>query len=123
MPAEPSFLFVTCQVGAEAAVKAEMARLAPDSRFAFSRPGFLIFRLPLGQMGSGVFFASPSPDTLSERTSRRPQRDSPPVPVFARAWGISLGKAEGSTGDELSASVAAHAVEQPYDAVHVWQRD
>ena len=42
----PSFLFVTCQAGAERAVKAELARRWPDFRLAFSRKGFLTFKLP-----------------------------------------------------------------------------
>ena len=40
------FLFATCQVGAEAALKAEMAHRWPGFRFAYSRPGFLTFKLP-----------------------------------------------------------------------------
>ena len=40
------FLFVTCQVGAEKAVKGEVAQRWPEFRLAFSRPGFLTFKLP-----------------------------------------------------------------------------
>ena len=42
----PDFLFVTCQIGAEKAVKREVARRWPAFRFAFSQPGFLTFKLP-----------------------------------------------------------------------------
>ncbi len=35
----PDFLFVTCQIGAEGAVKGELGRRWPGFRFAFSRPG------------------------------------------------------------------------------------
>ena len=36
---ESTFLFVTCQVGAEGAVKEELARRWPDVHAAYSRPG------------------------------------------------------------------------------------
>lgn len=42
----PAFLFAGCQVGAEAALKTELARNWPAFRFAFSRPGFVTFKLP-----------------------------------------------------------------------------
>ena len=46
MSERPRFLFITCQVGAQQAVKGEMARRWPGFQFAFSRPGFLTFKLP-----------------------------------------------------------------------------
>ena len=42
----PDFLFVTCQIGFERAVKREVAGGWPAFRFAFSQPGFLTFKLP-----------------------------------------------------------------------------
>src|SRR5215510_10145346 len=46
-----SFVFVTCQVGAEPALKMEVARELPMLRFAYSRPGFLTFKIaPGGKM-------------------------------------------------------------------------
>jgi 23S rRNA (cytidine2498-2'-O)-methyltransferase len=39
------FVFMTCRPGAEAALKQEVARLEPDWRLAFSRSGFLTFKL------------------------------------------------------------------------------
>ena len=54
MPDRPEFLFITCQTGgAGAAVKEELARRWPDFRFAFSRPGFLTFKLPEGAPPAG----------------------------------------------------------------------
>ncbi len=44
--APPRFLYVACQHGAEASCKKEMLTRWPAVRFAFSRPGFLTFRLP-----------------------------------------------------------------------------
>jgi len=39
------FLFSTCQLGAENVLKAETLRAFPDFRFAFSRSGFLTFKI------------------------------------------------------------------------------
>ncbi len=96
------FIFTTCQVGAESALKAELGRDWPDLRLAFSRPGFLTFKLPenhgLGDHG----------DLRS---------------VFARSSGFSLGKtmAEslGERIEELWRLTAAHNLQR----LHVWQRD
>ena len=41
---ESPFLFTVCQVGAEAALKQEVAREHPELKFAFSRPGFITFK-------------------------------------------------------------------------------
>jgi len=71
--AAANFLFGTCQIGAERALKAEMARLSPDFRPAFSRPGFVTFKLP-------------SQHCLAD--------DFDPHAVFARSHGLSLGKAK-----------------------------
>lgn len=98
----PNFLFVVCQVGAEIALKAEMARLWPDFRASFSRPGFVTFRLPNG--------ASWDPAVNLGST-------------FARTYGLSLGKASGETGEDLAVSVWQLAASQRLDHLHVWERD
>ncbi len=64
------FVLATCQRGAEAALKNEIAQLWPDWRFSFSRPGFLTFKLPAELLIAEDF----------ELGS-----------VFARAYGFSLG--------------------------------
>jgi 23S rRNA (cytidine2498-2'-O)-methyltransferase len=94
------FLFVTCQIGAEAAVKKELARDFPQFRFAYSRPGFLTFKLPPEQL--------PAFDLRS---------------VFARAYGLTLGKVTGDSPDRLSAAAKQLAGEGKFTALHVWQRD
>ena len=53
--AESAFLFLTCQRGAEAAIKQEIGREWRLMRFAFSRPGFLTFKLPPGHHLSADF--------------------------------------------------------------------
>jgi 23S rRNA (cytidine2498-2'-O)-methyltransferase len=105
MPAstQPShFIFASCQVGAEKAVKNEVALRWPDFRFAYSRPGFLTFKLPEEQ------YLTPDFNLAS---------------VFARAWGFSLGKV---SADDLGA--AAKTVwdllgNRPARQIHVWERD
>jgi 23S rRNA (cytidine2498-2'-O)-methyltransferase len=114
-----SFLFITCQVDAEGAVKREMPF---DYRLAFSRPGFLTFKLP-------------AEHTLAD--------DFALNSVFARAYGFSLGKvtshpvalpakgqalaqrepATGDTHDTLARQVWRLVGERHFDQVHVWPRD
>jgi 23S rRNA (cytidine2498-2'-O)-methyltransferase len=98
----PQFLFVTCQRGAEGAVKNELARLQPDLRFAYSRPGFLTFKIP--------------PD-------RRIQPDLALDSVFARAYGFSLGKVSGADLDVAADEVWRIFGERPVRRVHAWARD
>ncbi len=74
--ADPTFLFTTCQITAERALKAETARLWPDLRLAFSRPGFVTWKLP---------------------TRHGLSDDFHPHLVFARSHGFSLGKVTGET--------------------------
>lgn len=62
------FVFTICRAGAELALKAEVARLHPGWRFAYSRPGFVTFR-----------------------TDGEVAADFPFDFVFARAAGVSLG--------------------------------
>ncbi len=107
MPTSLSFLFVTCQVGAESAVKEEIARQWPMFRFAYSRPGFLTFKLP-DEHGLADDFDLQS--------------------VFARAYGFSLGKVSGETEDEIAhaawkLAIASFPASEFPEKLHVWQRD
>lgn len=102
MPSEPSFLFVTCQRGAEATVKHEIARDWPALRFAYSRPGFLTFKLPPGHgLADDVDLGS----------------------AFARAWGFSLGAVTADSPEARAAGVWEIAGDLPIDRLHVWSRD
>jgi len=102
-PPHPArFLFVTCQVGAEKAVKGEMALRWPDFRFAYSRPGFLTFKLPEQQ------FLTPDFNLAS---------------VFSRAYGFSLGKVSHSD-PAIAAQEAWNLLgDRPIRHIHVWERD
>ncbi len=103
------FLFVVCQAGAEAALKNEVARKHPTFRFAFSRPGFVTFRVP---------------EELSH------DRKFDLNCVFGRTWGYSLGKVTGTDVDTLVREVWTELSQRyPSDVLrkfrhlHVWQRD
>ncbi len=95
------FLFTTCQVGAESALKREVSRKLPALRFAYSRPGFLTFKLP----------------------AEHDVDDDARQCVFARAWGQTLGQAAGDSVDARAAQAWQLAGEPAYQALHVWQRD
>src|SRR5262245_51928343 len=101
MPA-PAFLFLTCQVGAEAAVKSELARRWPDFRFSYSRPGFLTFKLPPDHALTDDF------DLGS---------------AFTRSYAFSLGKANGANEEELAKAVGPIVAGHTFQQLHVWARD
>ena len=98
------FLFVVAQQGTERPLKNEIAREHPELKFAFSRPGFVTFRLP-----------------------DEPRRDFVLRSVFARTWGHSLGKVGGGDDTQLAREawrlVGEQLPDEPIRHVHVWQRD
>ena len=98
----PTFLFVTCQVGAEATLKKEIDRLWPEFRPAYARPGFLTFKLPEDFQCDADF----------ELGS-----------LFARTYGLSLGKATGQDAGAMAKEVWQLAGDLPIKRLHVWQRD
>ncbi len=115
MDDKPRFLFCTCQVGAEQALKGELARRSPELRFAFSRPGFLTFKLP------------PRMDLADDFRLRS---------VFARSYGFSTGKVQTGIAepvpnspdrdvdlDDLAKRVWQIAPAMQFQRIHVWPRD
>ncbi len=98
----PAFLFATCQVGAERALKAEVGRRWSNFAFAYSRPGFLTFKLP-------------SEHALAD--------DFDLQAVFARAHGFSLDNVSSADAAERAAALWRLAEGRPLEALHVWQRD
>jgi hypothetical protein len=70
------FLFATCQVGAERALKDEMARASVAMTPAFARPGFVTFKLA---------------EPLSPRQTLAALK-----PCFARTLAASIGRVENS---------------------------
>lgn len=102
MSDRPQFLFVTCQFGAEPAVKRELGRRWPEFHFAYSRPGFLTFKVPEDQQLYADF------DLES---------------VLARSQGLCLGKVNGEEPRVLAAEVWKLFGERPWRKVHVWARE
>jgi 23S rRNA (cytidine2498-2'-O)-methyltransferase len=102
MSVSPRFIFATCQVGAEPALKQEQARIWPDFKFAYSRPGFLTFKVPPG---------AEIPDSLDLKNT------------FARAHGLSLGKATAASLEDRAREVWQLLGELPIEQLHVWPRD
>jgi len=89
------FVWIAHQVAATRWLKAEVARDAPDLRFAFSRPGLTTFK------------ADDASATRAVPTS------------FGRAWGRSLGRA--ASPAEVVALVGAQL--DPPPRLHVFERD
>ena len=106
MPKSPRFLFVCCQVGAEQACKQELTTRYPGLRFAFSRPGFMTFKV-----------VDPK---IKVKTFRL-------WSTFARLWGWSAGKAINDDADLLATDMAeqmsALCKKTPLTSLHFWQRD
>ncbi len=104
----PQFIFTVCQRGAEQVLKQEIAARLADARLAFSRPGFVTFKLG--------------------EPCQQPEQFQLPS-TFARAYGFSLGKLVGSKTGELAAQVwETPAIKQlvaseGFADIHTWQRD
>jgi 23S rRNA (cytidine2498-2'-O)-methyltransferase len=100
---EPSeFIFVCCQHGSEKALKSEIVEAHPGLNFAFSRPGFLTFKLtPEAKLPLKFSLTS----------------------TFARTSGWSFGKATGDDAATLIEGVIQSPAAAVCDHVHVWQRD
>jgi 23S rRNA (cytidine2498-2'-O)-methyltransferase len=101
-PNSGRFLFVTCQMGAEKPIQAEVAQLWPDFRFAYSRPGFLTFKLPEQQLLPPGFKLGS---------------------VFARAYGFSLGSVDGSDPAQAAKQAWELLDDRPIRHIHAWERD
>ena len=96
------FAFATCQAGAEIALKAEVARLGSDIRAAFSRPGFVTFKLPADYPLSNPFH---------------------PNSVFAQTTGRSLGSVHCDATTSGANQVWNLVQNQRVHHLHTWQRN
>ncbi|MDR2762613.1 MAG: hypothetical protein LBB88_08445 [Planctomycetaceae bacterium] len=101
------FFFIPCQVGAERVLKAEIAELYHFNS-AFSRPGFVTFKVP-DELSSY--------DAIRETTSQVAERS-----IFARMVSFSLGKL---SSENLVESVWGLVSPTQYfiNRVHVFCRD
>ncbi len=102
MPVRAEFLMTTCQTAAAPVVKAEVAARWPDFRFAYSRPGFLTFRLP---------------------KDHRLRADFELGCAFVRSHAFSLGRIAGDDDRQRAAAAWELVKGLPIDRVHVWSRD
>lgn len=98
---DSNFLFVVCQVGVEPLCKTRMAEQYPELRFAFSRPGFLTFKLPEGVKADSFDIQN----------------------AFVRTWGASEGRLEGDILPQAAKLFWEQVDLEGADQVHVWQRD
>ena len=95
------FIFTVCQAGAEPALKSEFARLWPEFRFAFSRPGFVTFKRPAD---------TPIAEDFQTKS------------VFARAHGLCLGKVSGESAEAMADELWRLTEGRKYSHLHVWER-
>jgi 23S rRNA (cytidine2498-2'-O)-methyltransferase len=96
-----SFAFAVCSPGSEHFLREEWARLYPELRFAYSRPGFVTFKAP------------------SQAEALRLALDEPES-VFARVSGITLGKFI-ALEEALDAAQKLLAPKDPF-IVHAWKQ-
>ena len=97
-----SFIYVCCQQGVESVVKTEVSEQHPGLSFAFSRPGFVTFKLnPEAKLPLKFALAS----------------------TFARTSGWSAGRADGDDGAALIEQIASSEAAALCKHIHVWQRD
>ena len=110
-------------MGAEKAVKGEVAQRWPDFRFAYSRPGFLTFKLPEQQYltpdfnlasvfarAYGFSLGKVSPGDPADRCPGRPGICSATGPFARSTSGSAIGRKPGDHGFEPSITPAAIAV-------------
>ena len=95
------FIFVVCQNGVESACKNEVTRNHPELRLAFSRPGFVTFKLD----------DSPFPEKFFLKST------------LARTYGWSWGNETADSSTELVKSVLQHPKLAEAKHIHIWQRD
>ncbi|MCH2182761.1 MAG: SAM-dependent methyltransferase [Mariniblastus sp.] len=95
------FIFVVCQNGAESACKREVTRNHPELRLAFSRPGFITFKLNEGDLPEKFFLKS----------------------TLARTYGWSCGSATSPSSRELIERVLDLPEIAQANQLHLWQRD
>ena len=99
-----NFIFASCQAGSEAALRKEIPANHPELKLAFSRPGFVTFKVdPENRL----------PDRYTLKST------------LARTSGWSLGRAESDNSSEIIAAIVENAGETlaQADVIHVWERD
>ena len=95
-PESSSFVFSCCQAGAENVLKSHVLEECPAWRLAFSRRGFVTFKVP-------------------EEVDKAPLLRS----AFARTFGLSIGQVAAGESSEVKNLIGT----QKYHHLHVWPRD
>ena len=95
-PESSSFVFACCQAGAENVLKSHVLEECPTWRLAFSRRGFVTFKVP-------------------EEVDKAPLLRS----AFARTFGLSIGQVAAGEFSEVKNLIGT----QKYHHLHVWPRD
>ncbi len=108
----PRFIYCACQVGAEAALRQEIAGIDPSLRSAFARPGLVTFKLMSGPV-------EPAEEGISEAQAVSAVIRS--ASVLARACGASLGPA--STAEQALEVIRSATQEGAELRLQVWERD
>ena len=133
--APPQFLYLTCQRGAEPALKNEMARRRPNYRFSYSRPGFLTFRAPAAESVEKrlavdiptlrLVFARSCAHSLGRVSARECAAASggfDRAEGLSRVWELAESEFGANSRGALDASRAGRAF-PTLARVHVWERD
>ena len=96
------FLMMTCQCGTEKFLKQEILERYHDFRFAYSRPGFVTFKVS---------------EAWGKKTKIKV--DS----IFSRYCGLSLGRVQGVDQHILAEKVWELAASRTIDRIHLFPRD
>lgn len=103
---------MVCQAGAERYLKAELALAHPELHFAYSRPGFVTFKWEPGKRAPGA----PAPNGGFPA-------DYEIHSIFARAHGLSFGKAQGDPVEALRAWIDDLGLASGAPRLHVFERE
>ncbi len=104
----PQFLFAVCQFGAEGVCKQDVLQHHPDLRLAYSRPGFLTFKIAADEN-------TPAQTNWSEHPTL--------ISTFARTFGVGLQRINSADLMTQIRSTVDLAKNLPVEHLHVWQRD
>lgn len=110
LKAQPGFVFLACQHGAESKIKSTWAGPDRPFRLAFSRPGLLTFKI--GEESLPILETENPTDLLVGMNND----------VLIRQCGLAIGQLRGEDAEELLAQAIEQAGEE-WDAVQVFGRD
>ena len=101
-PLHSSFIYFSCQHGAEATIKSQLCEPHGPYRLSYSQKGFVTLK---SDLNTPVW-----------------SRALPESPLI-RSRGHAIGKFEGEQLKELIEKILAETLDADWDYLHVWQRD